>query len=91
RFHERIRNDSVPRTEELHGVGGGSKKFNGVEVKKIELVSGNSVVQLNNIFIMKEPFDANSDLFYGNIGKDVIGTFGSVTISFAGGAVFFNN
>ncbi|HEY0900114.1 MAG TPA: retropepsin-like aspartic protease [Sphingobacteriaceae bacterium] len=91
RFQTDFADKGIARTQELHGVGGGSKKFEGIEMPNIQLQSAGSMLQLNNVFIMKEPFDANGEIFYGNIGKDVIKGFKSITISFANGNILFNN
>ena len=91
RFKPDFENKGIARTQELHGVGGGSKKFGGIEMPHIQLQSARNMLQLNNVFIMKEPFDANGEIFYGNIGKDVIKGFKSITISFTNGNILFNN
>lgn len=93
-FYKRFRADvegGTPKTKEFQGVGGGTKSFAGLVLPQLTLRTGDTAIKLNDIFVMKERFDANGTTFYGNIGKDAIEQFKSITINFVEGRISFNN
>lgn len=90
-FYERFKpildKIGIEKSEELHGVGGGSKTFSGLEINQVVLKSDETEILLNNVFVKKDYFPANGKVFYGNIGQDVIRSFKTITFNFNQGYI----
>lgn len=81
RFPYDVKTNGKENTRTFEGVGG-MKEFEGFDIKALTFKAGKQTLKLKNVFVFKEPFIANGDSYYGNIGQDVIKQFESVTINF---------
>lgn len=89
RFPYDVKINGKKGSRTFEGVGG-KKEFEGFDVSNLTLKAGNQPLRLNNVFVFNEPFIANGDSYYGNIGQDVIKQFESVTINFKYSFIKFN-
>ncbi len=65
-------------------VGGtsGEKLMQVVRCPMLELKCNNSVIKLADAIVSKDTLSTNADIYYGNIGQDVIGQFKTMIIDF---------
>lgn len=69
-------------TEKRVGGASGAKTMKAVKVPEIILYCMEQKVVLKEANIMTEMIDTNRDIYYGNIGQDVIGQFEKMIIDF---------
>ncbi|MEX6686716.1 retropepsin-like aspartic protease [Danxiaibacter flavus] len=65
-------------------VGGtsGEKVMQVVKCPMLELKCNNAVIKLTDAIVSKDTLSTNADIYYGNIGQDVIGQFKTMIIDF---------
>ena len=90
RFPYNVETNGQLGTRVIEGVGG-KKTYEGFHLDKILFKVNNHPLKLNNVFVFKEPFIADGEGFYGNIGQDAIEQFERVTIDFKQSFIKFSN
>lgn len=88
--YDRANMDSLGKasTQKMGGTNG-SKLFNGVLVPELSFSIQQHTVTLKNVFVSKEKIKTTGEDYYGNIGKDLIRNFRSMTLNFKKGYVSF--
>jgi predicted aspartyl protease len=88
--YDRANIDSIGKssTKKMGGTNG-SKLFNGFLVPELSFSIQQHTVTLKDVFVSKEKINTTGDDYYGNIGKDLIRNFRSMTLNFKKGYVNF--
>lgn len=73
------------------GGASGEKTLSALRVPEIKLICGTNPIILKNCVVSKEMLDTNQDIYYGNIGQDVIGQFKTMIINFKESYIVFEN
>jgi hypothetical protein len=75
---------------ESYGGAGGVKEFNVMKVPALNFKCLGTDIQLNDASVSTEVIHTGDDVYYGNIGQDVIKQFASMTIDFKESSITFN-
>ncbi|AFD09263.1 hypothetical protein Solca_4273 [Solitalea canadensis DSM 3403] len=93
-FYKKYQSDldskGVPTPYTIGGASG-QKTLSAVKIPEIKLFCGASAIILKNCMVSKEMLDTNQDVYYGNIGQDVIKQFKTMVINFKESYIAFEN
>ena len=84
---DRLGKDTVER----YGGAGGMKDFKVKVLPLLEFKNLNDIIRMENISVSTEAIHTGDDVYYGNIGQDLIKQYPSMTIDFNQSWIRFNN
>lgn len=71
------------------GGAGGQKKMKILQVPTLTFQIGDTTAIFNKAEVSQEVISTNEDVYFGNIGQDLIKQFTKMTIHFAGSYIMF--
>jgi hypothetical protein len=88
KYQKKLDKEGTPAKESYSGASG-SKEFNILKVPMIKLFTNGTTIPIKDARVSKEVLHTNDDVYYGNIGQDVIRQFKRMVISFKDCYVYF--
>lgn len=88
RYQKKLEKTGTTTKESFTGASG-SKQFDILKVPVIKLYTNGTEIAVKNASVSKEVLHTNEDVYYGNVGQDVIKQFKRMIISFKDCYVYF--